>query len=93
MPELDYAVLGDYVRAEAGIAHVIAAGIDTIWSAEVPTGRNVGLLLRITFTRNECGRLHRIEIIFQDTDGARLILKVCVRTADHEYVITAVWPS
>jgi len=72
MPDLDYALLCDYVRAEHGLAHVIAAGIDTVWTDEAPTGRNLGLLMRIGFTRNECGREHRVEVIFQDEDGERL---------------------
>ena len=72
MPVLDYAVLCDYVRVEGGLAHVIAAGIDTILKDEVPSGQNVGLLMRVGFTRNECGRPHRVEVIFQDEDGERL---------------------
>jgi hypothetical protein len=59
MPELDYALLCDYVRAERGVAHTIAAGIDTVHRPEVPTVANLGLLARVTFTRAECGRLHR----------------------------------
>lgn len=72
MPELDFALLGDYVRAEGGIAHVIAGGIDTIYAPVVPTGQNLGLLFRILFSRTECDRPHRLEVIFQDEDGARL---------------------
>lgn len=72
MPELDYALLCDYVRAEGGMAHVVAAGIDTIWAPEVPAGQNLGLLMRVAFARNECGRPHRIEVIFQGEDGERL---------------------
>jgi hypothetical protein len=72
MPDLDYAVLCDYVRAEGGIAHVIAAGIDTLYADEVPGGRNVALLMRVGFARSECGRPHRIEVIFQGEDGDRL---------------------
>lgn len=72
MPELDVALLCDYVRAENGIAHVIAAGIDTITTPEVPSGRSLGLLARFTFQRSECARPHRIEFIFMDTDGTRL---------------------
>ena len=72
MPELDYALLCDYVRAEGGVAHVISAGVDTVFAAEVPTGHNLGLLLSLKFTRNECGRPHRLEVIFQDEDGERL---------------------
>jgi hypothetical protein len=72
VPVLDYALLCDYVRAEGGLAHVIAAGIDTVWTQDVPAGQNVGLLMRVSFTRNECGRQHRVEVIFQDEDGERL---------------------
>jgi len=72
MPRLDYALLGDYVRAEGGIAHVISAGIDTVRAAQVPAGQNIGLLLRLAFTRSECGRPHRLEVLFQDIDGERL---------------------
>lgn len=73
MPELDYALLCDFVRAErGGPAHLVGGGIDTIYAQEVPTGHNLGLLARLTFTRAECGRPHRVEIIFQDQDGKRL---------------------
>lgn len=72
LPELEYAVLCDFVRPEPGIAHVIAAGIDTIWAAQVPTAHNFGVVLQVEFTRNECGRPHRIELHLQDTDGAEV---------------------
>jgi len=75
MPELDFALLSDYVRTEGegGVAHVIAAGMNTITAQQVPTGQNVGLLVRLSFTRNECDRPHRVEVIFQDVDGERLV--------------------
>jgi hypothetical protein len=73
VPDLDYAVLCDYVRVEpTGVAHAIAAGIDTVWTESVPAGQNVGLLVRVAFDRTECGRPHRVEVIFQDADGQRL---------------------
>lgn len=72
MPGLDYAFVCDYVRAEHGLAHAIAAGIDTFFHPQVPAGSNFGLLLRATFSRNECGRNHTLEVIFQDADGERL---------------------
>jgi hypothetical protein len=55
MPEVDYAFLCDHVRAEGGVAHVIAAGIDTIYQEQVPSVANFGLLARITYTRAEWG--------------------------------------
>lgn len=72
MPEVDYAFLCDHVRAEGGLAHVIAAGIDTIYQEQVPSVANFGLLTRITYTRAECGRPHRLEAILADTDGNRI---------------------
>ena len=52
---------------------MIAGGIDTVFASQVPTGQNLGLLMRVDFTRNECGRPHSIEIIMQDEDGKRLV--------------------
>jgi hypothetical protein len=72
MPELDFALVADYVRTEGGIAHAVGAGIDTVFAAEVPTGQNIGILIRLKFTRQECDRPHRLEVIFQDVDGGRL---------------------
>lgn len=72
MPDLDFALLCDYVRAESGVAHVIAGGVDTVFASEVPTTHQVGILLRLRFTRNECGRAHWVEVVFQDTDGESL---------------------
>lgn len=72
MPNLDYAVIADFVRAEGGVAHGLGLGIDTVTAPAVPTGHNIGLLARFTFSRHECGRPHRLELIFQDIDGERL---------------------
>jgi len=83
VPELDYALLAEYVRIEGGVAHVLSAGIDTIIAPTVPTGENIGLLFRLGFTRQECDRPHRVEILFQDEDG--------VRHAQISTVVTPVW--
>ncbi len=87
MPDLDYAILCDYVREDqtGGVQHIIAAGIDTVHVAEVPTGVNFGVALRVMFTRSECDRPHRLELIVQDEDGERLA------TVDGHVVPT--WPG
>ena len=72
MPELDFALLSDYVRVEGGIAHVIAAGVDTVFAPSTPAGQNFGLLFRVAFSRTECGRPHRVEVIVMAEDGERL---------------------
>ncbi|MGH8895647.1 MAG: DUF6941 family protein [Egibacteraceae bacterium] len=72
LPDLDYAVLCDFVRLDSGAAHIVAAGIDTIKTSEEPAGSNLGVALQIEFTRNECGRPHRVELHLQDADGERI---------------------
>jgi hypothetical protein len=72
LPELDFALIADYVSAENGVAYVMRGAIDTVFAESIPTGRLLGFLFRVGFTRNECGRPHRIEVIFQDEDGERL---------------------
>ena len=83
MPELELAVLADFVRQEGGLGHLVAANVDTVTAPQVPAGRNFGLFATMKFTRNECGRPHRFEVFFQDIDGNRL--------AEISSVIEAQW--
>jgi hypothetical protein len=70
MLQLDYALLCDYVRGEqGGLAHVIAAGIDTIYRPEVPTVANLGLLARFTFTDEDLSQEHQVELQLADQEG------------------------
>ena len=73
MPTLDFALIAEYVRVEQDLAYLIAGGTDRITTPTLPVGLNLGLLLRISFERAECGRLHRVEVLVQDEDGDRLI--------------------
>lgn len=69
MPELDYMVLADYVREDAGSIHIMSAGIDTIAAPVVPTSQPVGIALRITFgTTEEVGAQHHLRLVFQGPD-------------------------
>lgn len=72
MPELDFMVIADYVRAEGGVLHMIAAGFDTIYAASVPVMRHVGVGMRLTMTLAEAQYEHEVELIFQDVDGKRI---------------------
>ena len=85
MADLDFAILADYVRAENGLLHLIAGGVDTIYTERVPAVQNLGLGLRFLLTPGETGRTHALEIIFQDEDGERIF----ETTAD----VTPVRPS
>ena len=73
MPELDFMVTADYVRAEGGMLHVIAAGVDTMLVPGVPTVRPVGVGLRILIDVAEARQQHHVELIYQDEDGHRLL--------------------
>jgi hypothetical protein len=72
MLQLDYALLCDYVRTEGGVAHVIAAGVDTIYRPEVPTVANLGLLARFTFSDEDLGEEHQLELQLADQDGQQV---------------------
>lgn len=73
MPTLDFAILADHVRAENGLGYVIAGGIDEVRLQNVPAGINAGVLARLHLTPAERSRNHRVEVIFQDEDGQRLV--------------------
>jgi Family of unknown function (DUF6941) len=93
MPEIDFMVVSDYVRAEGGVLHMIAGGVDRIQAANVPTAHNVGVAIRLSMTRAECDRVHRIELIFQTQDGAQLLkLRAEFQTAYPEHLPPG-WPA
>lgn len=73
MPELDFMVTADYVRAEGGVLHMIAAGFDTMWTATVPVARQVGIGLRLLVDVAEAREAHRITLLYQDADGQVLL--------------------
>ena len=73
MPDLRMALLAEHARAEAGLAHAIGIGMDTVSTSQVPAVCNLAVLLRMAFTRAECDRLHQIDLVFADTDGAELL--------------------
>jgi hypothetical protein len=73
MPEVDFMILCDYVRPEGGIMHILGGGIDKIDLGTFPAVHNIGIAIRLTMTRAECGRTHEIELVFQDTDGRRMV--------------------
>jgi hypothetical protein len=70
VPEVDFMVLCEHVRADGGVLHMLGAGLDKIGIPVVPSGCNMGIALRLKLTRNECDRPHQAEIIFQNEDGA-----------------------
>jgi hypothetical protein len=87
VPLVDYMLIADYVRAEAGVMHMIAGGFDQIRTPVVPAARNVGIASRIMLTRAECDYPLTVEFVFQRAghDDAPL----AVVTAE----IQASWPS
>jgi hypothetical protein len=77
VPDLDYVVLADYVRQDAGATHIMGAGIDTfgIPAAALPAAIPVGVVARITFSvRDEVGSEHEIRLAFQGPGGDLLVI-------------------
>lgn len=76
MPEIDYVVLADYVRQDAGMTHIMGAGIDTFY---IPEGRPaavpVGVVARFSFdSRDPIGAEHDINLVFQGSGGDLLTI-------------------
>lgn len=72
VPDLEYLVLADYVRQDAGVTHIMGAGIDTfnIPAFQLPAAVPVGLVARITFSiRDEVGAEHVVSLMFQGPTG------------------------
>jgi hypothetical protein len=72
MPELDFMIVSDYVRAENGVLHMIAGGADTITVQNVPAARSVGIGLSLKLPRREVTRSHALRLVFYGADGARI---------------------
>ena len=72
MPELDFMVVSDYARAENGVLHMIAGGVDTITARAVPASRNIGIGLSLKLPRRELAVHHTLRIVFHGTDGSRI---------------------
>ena len=76
MPELEYVVLAEYVRQDAGMTHIMSAGMDTIAIPpdRLPAAIPVGLAARITFdASDQVGAEHEIGLIFHGPGGAELL--------------------
>jgi len=73
MPELDFMVTADYVRAEGGVIHMIAAGFDTLWIQSVPAAQQIGVGLRLRLDVAEAREAHQVTLIYQDADGEVLL--------------------
>ena len=72
MPDLDFMVVADYVRTDAGVLHMVGAGFDTVTLPAIPGILQAGIGLRILLDVAEAHDPHRFTIIFQNADGARL---------------------
>lgn len=73
MPEIDFALLAEHVRAENGLGYAIAAGVNKVMLQSVPSGLPAGVLLKLSLSPAERSRDHRIEFVFMGADGERLM--------------------
>ncbi len=74
MPDLEYAFLCEHVRQDGGLAHIIAANVDTLIVDSVPAAWNLGLFLAVRARADEPeGATSAIEIALRNEAGERLI--------------------
>jgi hypothetical protein len=82
MPELEYVMLADYVRQDAGVTHIMGAGIDTFTVPSVPAAAMVGVVVRLAFSsRDEIGAQHEAKFVFQGPPGDLLTVTQHFQTA------------
>lgn len=91
MAKLRAALLAEFARVQNNVLHVIGGGIDTVTVSEIPAAANFSAAIVATFTRNECGRPHRIDLILQDEDGDRLQQVNATTTPEWNDAVPASW--
>jgi hypothetical protein len=77
MPQIEYVVLADYVRQDAGLTHIMAAGLDTFTLPpdRLPAAVPVGVAVRITFdSRDQVGSEHQLRLAFSPVEGDDLLV-------------------
>jgi Family of unknown function (DUF6941) len=101
LSELGYArrliaVYGDRIRYVPAwrrwLLHMIAAGVDTIYTSAVPAIHQAGIGIRLTMTPAEARHQHQIEVVFQNEDGVR-IAQITGAFAPQDAVVTALPPG
>jgi hypothetical protein len=73
VPDLDFALIGEHVRASPdGVANILGAGIDTIIVPQVPTGQLLALVVRLSFGQDELNQPASLKVLFRDSAGNAL---------------------
>lgn len=92
MLKVEYLVLADYVRADNGVVHIMAAGIDTIQAPHVPYAKLIHAAIRISFdTDDPPGSEHTFKLIFMEEDQQRASIEGTFHTPDRNPDIPVHW--
>jgi len=93
VPRLEYAHLAEHVRQEGGISHVIAAGIDTLTTEQVPSPWNLAVWLGFRWADDEIGQSSPLQIIFRRGRQRLLQLQAEIAIAERPADLPAEWPA
>jgi len=76
MPQMEYLVLAEYIRQDAGVTHIMAVGIDTftIPADRLPARVGLSALARVSFDlTDQTGVEHDVSLIFRGAEGVELL--------------------
>jgi hypothetical protein len=76
MPQMEYLLLAEYIRQDAQMVHIMAAGIDTFTVPEgrLPVAAPVGVLARMSFdSRDPVDAEHAVSLILHGPDDIELL--------------------
>jgi hypothetical protein len=94
MISLDYVVLGDYVRQDAGGIHIMGAGIDTITTLVLPAAVSFGLAARLVIdTAEVAGTHHKLTLTFMGPDGVLANLTGSFESPQRDDTLPVHWPA
>lgn len=76
MPEIDYALLAEYVREDNGMVHIMGAGLDTVTLPEhaLPLTVPIGIAARVSFdSQDPVGADHQLTFAFKGPEDEEVL--------------------
>lgn len=69
---VDFALICDAVSVRDNLLHMLGGGITRIWASEFPAPMRASLATRIMLHPTEAEKRHKLRVVIQDEDGAKI---------------------